>query len=105
MSPDNAPSISIELGEDTPEIYSNLVVIANSPSDFILDFVRVMPGRPKARVMSRIILTPDHAKRLMLTLQDSVVKFEAEHGPINLGKAPASEMPPFSMNFGGGGEA
>lgn len=106
MATEDTPnSINVELHDDTPEIYSNLVVIANSPSDFVLDFARMMPGRPKPRVLTRIILTPDHAKRLMLTLQDSVGKYEAEHGPISLSPSPASDIPPFSMSFGGGGEA
>ncbi|MDR2385383.1 MAG: DUF3467 domain-containing protein [Tannerella sp.] len=69
--------IQIELGEEVAQgIYSNLVVIAHSASDFILDFIRLVPGVPKAKVKSRIIMTPDNAKRLLFALQDNIQKYE-----------------------------
>jgi hypothetical protein len=69
--------IQIELTEDIAQgVYSNLAVIAHSSSEFILDFIRVVPGSPKAKVQSRIILTPDNAKRLLFALQDNIKKFE-----------------------------
>lgn len=75
--------ISIELNEEVAQgIYSNLAVITHSPSEFVVDFVRIMPGIPKAQVKSRIILTPEHAKRLVAALQDNIAKYEAVHGPI-----------------------
>lgn len=97
--------INIEINDETAQgIYSNLAVITHSSSEFILDFVRVMPGVPKAQVKSRIILTPDHAKRLLLALQDNIAKYEANMGTIKLGESQGN--PPFSMNFGGkGGDA
>ena len=65
--------INIELKEDVAQgVYSNLAIITHSTSEFILDFVRVMPGVPKAEVKSRIILTPEHAKRLLLALKDNI---------------------------------
>ena len=77
------PQLSIELTEDTAEgIYSNLVMIAHSPEEFILDFIRVMPGVPKARVKSRIIISPPHAKRLLAALKDNIGRYEAQYGPI-----------------------
>lgn len=83
---DNAPKppqLSIELTEDTAEgVYSNLVMIAHSPEEFILDFIRVMPGVPKARVKSRIIVTPQHAKRLLAALEENIGRYEAQFGPI-----------------------
>ena len=69
--------IQIELSEEMAQgTYANLAVIAHSSSEFILDFIRIVPGAPKAKVKSRIILTPDNAKRLLLALQDNMQKFE-----------------------------
>lgn len=88
--------LNIELTEDIAEgVYSNLAIISHSQSEFIVDFVRMVPNVPKAKVKSRIILTPMHAKRLLRALNDNVKKFEALHGKINEGSAP--QMPP--MNF------
>ena len=88
--------INIELPEDIGEgIYSNLAIITHSHAEFIIDFVKLMPGAPKAKVKSRIILTPEHAKRLTKALQDNIRKFETLHGTI---KETKNEMlPPFSM--------
>ena len=92
--------ISIELKEDIAQgVYSNLAIITHSSSEFILDFVRIMPGVPKAEVKSRIILTPEHAKRLLEALQDNVSKYESVHGPIK--KIESSGGPVLPMNFGG----
>jgi hypothetical protein len=92
--------ISIELKEDIAQgIYSNLAIITHSPSEFIVDFVRIMPGIPKAEVKSRIILTPEHAKRLLLALKDNIAKFEAAHGPIKQAEGQGDMLIP--MNFGG----
>jgi len=92
--------ISIELKEDIAQgIYSNLAVITHSSSEFVIDFIRVMPGIPKAEVKSRIILTPEHAKRLMLALTDNISKFEKVHGEIK--KVEGSDTPLIPMNFGG----
>ena len=75
-----AGTMEIELSEaESMGTYSNLVMITHSPSEFIA----VMPGVPKAKVAKRMILTPDHAKRLMNALQDNVTKYEAEHGLIH----------------------
>ena len=76
-------SLSIELNEEVAEgIYSNLVMISHSPEEFILDFIRVMPGVPKARVKSRVVLTPGHAKRLLAALNDNLQRYQAQHGDI-----------------------
>jgi hypothetical protein len=92
--------INIELKEDVAQgTYSNLAIITHSASEFVLDFVRIMPGVPKAEVKSRVILTPEHAKRLLMALQDNLAKFESIHGPIkNIEGGGGSAMP---MNFGG----
>jgi len=90
--------LNIELSEEVSErIYSNLAIITHSSSEFVLDFIRVMPGVPKAKVKSRIILTPEHAKRLLAAMQDNIEKFEAINGRIKTQQEPAG----FPMNFGG----
>ncbi len=92
--------INIELNEEVAQgIYSNLAIITHSSAEFVLDFVRVMPGVPKARVQSRIILTPEHAKRLLLALQDNIAKYESVHGKIKDVKGAGGPVMP--MNFGG----
>lgn len=91
--------LNIELSEEIAQgTYSNLAIITHSPSEFVIDFVRVMPGIPKANVKSRIILTPEHAKRLMLALQENILKFESLHGPINI-QGGQDNMAP--MTYGG----
>ena len=93
--------INIELDESVAEgTYSNLAIINHSVSEFIVDFINVMPGLPKAKVKSRIILTPQHAKRLTKALADNVHRFEQAHGEIK-----DYEQPPIPMNFGPTGEA
>jgi hypothetical protein len=89
--------LDIELSEEIAEgIYSNLAVISHSNAEFVIDFIRMMPGVPKAKVKSRIVLTPSHAKRLLNALNDNISKFEEAFGEIE-----DSEIPPFPMNFGG----
>lgn len=76
--------VEIELPEEEASgTYSNLVMITHSASEFILDFIAVMPGVPKAKVVKRMVLTPDHAKRLSNALAENVKKFEEEHGDIS----------------------
>ncbi len=90
--------INIELTEEVAEgTYSNLAIINHSPSEFVIDFIQMMPGIPKAKVKSRVILTPQHAKRLMKALIDNVSKFESQNGEIK-DVDPAAGIP---MNFGG----
>ena len=89
--------LNIEISEEVADgIYSNLAIITHSNSEFVLDFVRVMPGVPKAKVKARVLLTPQHAKRLMRALADNVQKYEGVHGPIR-----ETEMPWIPNNFGG----
>ena len=94
-------NIQIELTEDTAQgTYSNLVIIAHSSSEFVLDFVRIMPGLPKAKVQSRVILTPEHAKRLLMALNENIVKYERQFGEITLS---TNQLP--LIPFGKPGEA
>ncbi len=93
--------LNIELDEAMADgIYSNLAIINHSVSEFVVDFINVMPGTPKAKVKSRIILTPQHAKRLAMALAENIQKFEQAHGEIK-----DYEQPPMPMNFGPAGQA
>ncbi len=88
--------INIELPEEMAEgIYSNLAIISHSPQEFVVDFIRVMPGVPKAKVKARIVVTPEHAKRLMKALIDNVKKYEQQFGVIS-----DKEPPIMPMSFG-----
>jgi len=90
-------NINIELPEDVAEgIYSNLAVITHSNSEFIIDYIRIMPGVPKAKVKARILLTPQHAKRLLKALNENVAKFESVNGTIE-----ETEVNAMGLSFGG----
>ena len=100
---ENKNQINIELDEEVAQgIYSNLAVITHSNTDFVVDFVRIVPGVPKAKVKSRIILTPEHAKRLMMALQDNIAKYESVNGKIKNVDSGSNAMP---LNFGPKGQA
>ncbi|MCC7302185.1 MAG: DUF3467 domain-containing protein [Bacteroidia bacterium] len=94
----NANQLNIELSEEVAEgTYSNLAIITHSPAEFVIDFIKMMPGVPKAKVKSRILLTPQHAKRLLRALKDNITKYESAHGQIR----EAEFSGPIPMNFGG----
>ncbi|HCS19084.1 MAG: DUF3467 domain-containing protein [Bacteroidia bacterium] len=97
----NAPKgneLQIELNEEIAEgTYSNLAIINHSNTEFVVDFVRIMPGVPKAKVQSRIILTPHHAKRLLMALTENISRYEEVFGQIEVN----DQIPPLPMNFGG----
>ena len=90
----NQNQVQVELSEREAEgIYSNVVFIAHSPSEVILDFARALPGLPKAKVYARIILTPVHAKSLLLTLEQNLKTFETQFGTIKIpGEAKGKEL-------------
>ena len=97
----NQKQINIELDETTAQgTYSNLAIINHSVSEFVVDFVSIMPGTPKSKVKSRIILTPQHAKRLLKALGDNIQRFETAHGEIK-----DYEKQPIPLNFGPTGQA
>ena len=99
--PGKDQKINIELDEKIAEgTYSNLAIINHSVSEFIVDFIALMPGAPKAKVKSRIILTPEHTKRLHKALGDNIKRFEQANGKINV-----QEQPQIPLNFGPTGEA
>ena len=95
--------MQIELTPEVAEgVYSNLAIISHSSSEFVVDFVRLMPGVPKAPVKSRIILTPEHAKRLMFAIEENILKYEKQFGPIRMNENNNTNIPPFMAP---GGEA
>jgi len=94
----NQPNqLNIEISEEVAEgSYANLAIITHSHAEFVIDFVNVMPGTPKSKVKSRIILTPQHAKRFMKALTENIEKFESMNGTIK--DLEELQLP---MNFGG----
>ena len=101
MSETKRQEIEIQLEEQVGQgHYCNLAIITHSTSEFILDFATMLPGLPKARVRSRIILTPEHAKRLLLSLQENITRYESSLGPINI-----RAKQPILDPFGGKGNA
>ena len=102
---DNQQNLQIELPQEVAQgQYANFAIITHGSSDFVVDFARVLPGVPKAQVCSRIILAPEHAKRLLLALNDNIQKYEKNFGEINLQRNAAprqgSTIAPFNMNPG-----
>ena len=82
---DQGQQINIELGEKEAEgIYSNLAIISHSPAEFVIDFTRILPGVPRARVHARIVMTPQHARLLLNALEDNIAKYERQYGEIPL---------------------
>ncbi len=98
MEEQNPPNqLNIEISEEVAEgAYANLAIITHSHAEFVIDFVNVMPGTPKSKVKSRIILTPQHAKRLMKAMTENILKYETMNGAIK--DLEEIQLP---MNFGG----
>ena len=98
----NAQQLQIEIKPDVAQgVYSNLVAITHSSSEFILDFVSMMPGMPKAEVKSRVVMAPEHAKRLLAALSDNIRKYESQFGEIKRRQSqprPGSTIAPFNIN-------
>ena len=91
----------IELPADVAQgDYANFAIITHSSSDFVLDFARVLPGVPKAQVKSRVILAPEHAKRLLMALQENIVRYEREFGSIKLPNQEPRTSAPVNVNKG-----
>ncbi len=93
--------LNIEIDESVAQgVYSNLAIINHSPSEFVLDFISVMPGTPKSKVRSRIILTPQHAKRLNKAIAENIARYEEKHGVIS-----DKDQPHIPLSFGPTGQA
>lgn len=99
MAEQNPPpnQLNIEISEEVAEgSYANLAIITHSHAEFVIDFVNVMPGTPKSKVKSRIIFTPQHAKRFMKAITENITKYESMNGPIK--DLEEMQLP---LNFGG----
>ena len=93
--------LQIELSQDIAQgEYANFAIITHSSSDFIIDFARVLPGVPKAQVKSRVILAPEHAKRLLGALQENIVRYEREYGAIRIPNQEPRTIAPFPTGKG-----
>ena len=102
----NEKDFSIELKQDVAKgSYSNLAIITHSRSEFIIDFASMLPGLPKPEVHSRIIMNPEHAKRLLFALQDKVSKYESQNGPIVLPEATKGTFPMGGFGTGNGAKS
>ena len=94
--------LNIKLSPEVAEgVYANLTIISHSPSEFVMDFIRMMPGMQEAQVKSRVVMTPDQAKKLLFALENNIKQYEKQFGTINRpgGPIPGSTIP---MSFGGG---
>ena len=101
---ENKQGLQIELPQDVAKgNYANFAIITHSRSDFVVDFACVLPGLPKAQVTSRVILAPEHAKRLLAALNENIVKYENEYGKIKVPNMEPKTISPFGI--GGNGEA
>jgi Protein of unknown function (DUF3467) len=93
---DGQRSINLEITDEVAQgEYANFVLVAHSPTEFVIDFARILPGPPKSKVSTRIIMAPQHAKALIYTLQDNLAKYEKNFGPVK----PLPQLPPRSENF------
>ena len=94
----NKNQLQIELPQEVAQgEYANFAIITHSSSDFIIDFARVLPGLPKAQVKSRVILAPEHAKRLLAALQENIVRYEREFGAIKIPTKESRTIAPFPV--------
>ena len=101
MSENKQNQLQIELPQEVAQgEYANFAVITHSSSDFIIDFARVMPGLPKAQVKSRVILAPEHAKRLLNALQENIIRYERQFGAIKIPQQESKTISPFPVGKG-----
>jgi hypothetical protein len=95
------PGLQLELPQDVAQgEYANFAIITHSSSDFVIDFARVLPGVPKAQVRSRVILAPEHAKRLLGALQENIFRYEREFGTIKIPNQEGRTVAPFDIPKG-----
>ena len=101
MNENNKPGIEIQLDEQVAQgNYCNLAIIAHSTSEFVLDFAATMPGVQKAKIKSRVVLAPEHAKRLLLSLQENITRYESAVGRINIPTPPMTDEDPTQVTMG-----
>ena len=98
---DQQQGLQLELPQDVAQgEYANFAIITHSSSDFIIDFARVLPGVSKAQVKSRVILAPEHAKRLLGALQENIIRYEKAFGPIRIPEQQQGGIAPFNLPEG-----
>ncbi len=104
MSDNPKKQIDLELDEAVAQgHYANLAIIAHSASEFVIDFAAIMPGLPKAKIKSRIVMSPEHAKRLLMSLQENITRYESTVGRIDIrGGQAATEENGLTIGFGQG---
>ena len=101
MSDNKNNQLQVELPQEVAQgEYANFAIITHSSSDFIIDFARVLPGLPKAQVKSRVILAPEHAKRLLAALQENIMRYEKEFGTIRIPNQEPRTIAPFDLSKG-----
>lgn len=97
----NNGQLQIELPQDVAQgQYANFAIITHSSSDFVIDYARILPGVPKAQVKSRVILAPEHAKRLLQALQENIVRYERAYGQIKIPNQQPRTATPFNIGKG-----
>ena len=101
MSNNKAQQLQIDIQQDVAKgVYSNFAIISHSHAEFIVDLASTLPGTPKAQVVSRVILAPEHAKRLLIALQENLVRYEREFGPVKIPNKEPRTIAPFNTNKG-----
>ena len=97
----NKQGLQLELPQEVAQgEYANFAIITHSSSDFVVDFARVQPGVPTAQVRSRVILAPEHAKRLLMALQENIMRYEKEFGTIRIPSKEPRTIAPFDLSKG-----
>lgn len=100
-NPNNNEGMQIDINAAIEDgVYSNLALITHSSAEFVFDFLRILPGKPKPKVVSRVVMSPEHAKRVLLALRDNVAKYEQTFGEINLHQNAARTISPFKVPKG-----
>ena len=101
MSNNKAQQLQIDIQQDVAKgVYSNFAIISHSHAEFIVDLASTLPGTPKAQVVSRVILAPEHAKRLAMALQENIMRYEQEFGTIRIPNQGSRTATPFPMGKG-----
>jgi hypothetical protein len=99
----NANQLNIEIpAEMAGGVYSNFTIVGHTPSEFLIDFVQIIPGMAQGKLRSRVIMTPQHAKRLLQTLEENIGRYESAFGKIPNMEGPQGQGPSFPPGFPGG---
>lgn len=101
MDNPNNKEVQIDISNELEDgVYSNLAIITHSSAEFVLDFLRILPGKPKPKVVSRVVMAPEHAKRVMLALRDNIAKYEEAFGNIDMHEQGTRTATPFKIPKG-----